>query len=127
MKTKTLSILAMLLLAFALTSCQTQEERVINKLENLSERIEKGGNDLTSEDWEDILSEYEAIHEEAMDCDFSQEQLKEFGRVDGQLSAAITKEGAKKLGRDVAKILNGGKDYMEGFIDGLGDVMKSDE
>lgn len=127
MKTKTLSIFAMLLLAFALTSCQTQEERVINKLGNLSERIEKGGNDLTSEDWEDILSEYEAIHEEALKCDFTQEQLKEFGRVDGQLSAAITREGAKKLGRDVAKFLDSGKNYMEGFLDGLGDVINSKE
>ena len=127
MKTKTLSILAVLILAFALSSCQTKEKRIINKLENLSERVEKGGDDLTSEDWEDILSEYEAIHEEAMKCDFSQEQLKEFGRVDGQLSAAITREGAKKLGRDVAKFLDSGKNYMKGFLDGFGDVMKSEE
>ena len=44
-----------------------------------------------------------------------------------ELSSVITREGAKKLGRDVAKIFDSGKTYMEGFLDGLGDIMKSKE
>lgn len=119
MKTNIIHLLGIILVILFFASCQTKEERIIAKFENLSEYIDEGKDSFSTNDWEQIFSEYLALQKEARDCDFSQEQLKEVGRADAYLTAIITKEASKKLGRDVAKFINNGKDVLNGFIDGL--------
>ena len=127
MKIKVTYYLAMICIAISLSSCQTKEERVINKFENLSEYIKEGKDTFTVSDWEQILSEYEALHKEALECEFTQEQQELIGRVDGNLTAIITKEASKKLGRDVAKFFDNGKNILKVFLDGFSESISSDE
>lgn len=106
------------------SSCQTKEERVINKFESLAERVNKNSETFSDKDWEGVLAEYEAIHKEAKECEFSDEQLREFGRVEGLLSGVMAIEGSKKLGRDLGKYVNKGKQVVEGFFEGISESSK---
>ena len=119
MKTKVLSFLIILFTAYVLTSCQTKEERVISNMEKLAELIESDGESFNNEDWNDVFVEYEQLQEEATQCEFTQEQIKELGRVEGRLAAKLTKERAKNLGRDFKNLLESGKGFVEGFVEGL--------
>jgi len=127
MKTKVISIISVIFLAFTLASCQSKEESVISKFENLSKRVETEGQNLTVDDWELILQEYEALHDEAAECDFTKEQLEELGRVDGRLTAILVREGLKKAGSEISNFMDSGKIYMKGFLDGVEQEMSNDK
>ena len=101
-----------------LMSCQSYEEGVIHKLNNLSERIDKDGKNFDADDWEEALEELADIHEDMTDCEFTPEQLKEVGRADGRLSAIITKQAAKALGHEVSDAIKGISSYAKGFKEG---------
>jgi hypothetical protein len=119
MRTKVLSFFAILLIAFTLTSCQAKEERVISNMEKLAERIESDGEGFNNEDWDAVFVEYEQLQKEAAQCEFTQDQIKELGRVEGKLAAKLTKERAKSLDRDFKNLLESGKNYIDGFVEGL--------
>ena len=128
MKKKTITILGIFIFAlFLFSSCQTKEERVINKFKDLAERVDKNSDTFSDQDWEEVLAEYEALNDEAMDCEFTNEQLREFGRVDGLLTGVITREGSKKLGRDFGRYLNEGKQVMKGFLEGFSEGISSEK
>lgn len=123
MKTKLLSFFSILFIALTLTSCQTREERVISKMETLSERIEKNADTFDSEDWEAVFKEYAQLQEQAAKCEFSEEQYKELGRIEAKLTAALASERAKNFGRDFGNLLNSGKEFVDGFLEGLSDAV----
>lgn len=119
MKTKVLFVFAILFMAFTLTSCQTKEERFIGKMESLAERIDKNAETYDSEDWEAVLKEYAQLQEEAVKCDFTQEQYKELGRIEAKLTSVLTSEGAKSFGREFNSLLQNGKNFIDGFMQGI--------
>jgi hypothetical protein len=128
MKKKSITIMGILIFAlFLFSSCQTKEERVINKFKDLAERVDKNSDTFSDQDWEEVLDEYEALNDEAMDCEFTNEQLREFGRVDGLLTGVITREGSKKLGRDLGRYINEGKQVMKGFLEGFSEGISSEK
>ena len=128
MKKKSITFLGIFIFAlFMFSSCQTKEERVINKFESLAERVDKKSETFSDKDWEEVLTEYEALHDEAMDCEFTNEQLREFGRVDGLLTGVITREGSKKLGRDLGRYINEGKEVIKGFLEGFSEGISSED
>lgn len=126
MKQPFLFILSILFL-MPLSSCQTKEERVINKLESLAERIDCDGEKFEKEDWEVVLKEYQQLQTEAADCKFSSEQLQELGRVEGKLTAVITREGAKSLGRSVGDFLQNGSQVLQGVFDGMNESLQKEK
>lgn len=107
---------AFLLLAMA--SCQSSEDRAISKLNRLAENIDKHGRDFTLEDWYEAMDDLADIHEDMSDCDFSKEQLKEIGRMDGRLSVIISREGAKVLGKEATNFLDRINSFAVGFKEG---------
>ena len=126
MKLKSVFIIA-LLSALMLSSCQTKEERVISKMNNLAERIEKNAETYDTEDWEAVLKEYQQLQKEAANCKFSSEQLHELGRVEGKLTATMTRESAKSLGRNVGDILQNGSKVLHGVFDGINESLQDNE
>ena len=120
-------LLGLCLMAFVMSSCQSKEERVIKALESLSQQVEQRADQFTEKDWENVIAKFEKIHEDALDCDFSEEQFKELGRLEGKLTATIAKESSKKLGRKVQDLINKGKSALEGFIEGLGQDSDDDD
>ncbi len=122
MKQLTLQLMKLLFFSAFLSvvmSCQTKEERVIADLEKLAIQIEQRAETYSDEDWQMVIDKYKKIHRESMDCDFTEEQLKELGRVEGKLTTVIAKEGSKKISRDVKDLVKDGKSVVEGFLQGL--------
>lgn len=113
---KIISVLVVAVAAISLlSSCQSYEDRVITKLNHLSERIDEDGKNFDADDWEEAMEELADIHEEMSDCEFTPEQLKEVGRADGRLTAIIAKEGAKALGRETSSFLRKFSSFAKGF------------
>ena len=112
----TFAVFAAILLSFA--SCKSREEKVISRLESLSERIDKNGHKFDAEDWAEAFEDLEDIHEDMEDCEFTREELKEVGRADGRLTAIIAKEGAKALGREASSFLRNFSSFAKGFQEG---------
>lgn len=96
-------------------------------MNNLSERIEKNAETYDAEDWEAVLKEYQQLQTEAMDCEFSSEQLKELGHVEGKLSAVMTRESAKSFGRSVGDALQNSGQVIQGVLEGLSESIQSEE
>ena len=111
-------ITALVTSALCLTSCKSREEKVINKLDNLSERIERNGSKFDAEDWEEAIEDFADIHEEMQDCEFTKEQLRELGKREGKVSAIIAKEGSKALGREFKNFLGNFGAFAKGFKEG---------
>ena len=118
MKTKVF-LITILTGLLSLTSCKSNEEKVINNLERLSERIEKHSNEFDAYDWEEALEDLADIHEDIQDCDFTNEQLKELGKVEGKLSAIIAKEGSKALGHSLSDVIKSFGSFASGFKEGV--------
>lgn len=104
---------------FGLSSCQTYEEKTLDKLTNLSERIEKEGPKYDANDWEEAFEELADIHEDIKDCEFTPEQLKEVGRTYGRLSAIIAKESAKALGGGISDAISRFSSFAKGYTEGV--------
>jgi len=126
MKPQFLFILSFLFL-MTMSSCQSKEERVISKMESLAERIEKNAETYDTEDWEAVLQEYQQLQTEAADCDFSSEQLRELGHVEGKLAATMTRESAKSFGRSVGDLLQNGTQVLQGVFDGINESLHTEE
>lgn len=121
---KATKVLALCLLVAFMSSCQTQEEKVISKMQALSERVQDQSDSFTDSQWEDIYTEFESLQTQAKECDFTAEQLKEMSAAEVELTAAIARQKAKELGNDISDIINEGEEIVngviEGFKDGLG-------
>lgn len=124
---KNLYLLVFSTLLCVLCSCQSKEERVISGLEKLAAQIDKRADSFTDKDWEDAMIKYEELHRQALECDFTQEQLKELGRVEGRLTTIFAKEGTKKIGRNIKDLIDGGKAVIDGFLQGIDEVVNDKE
>ena len=103
MMKKAIQVLTVCLIVAFMSSCQTktQEEKVISKMKALAERVESNNETYNDAEWDKVTSEYEALQKEAKECDFTTEQLKDLAKVEAELTAAIAKQGAKRVGSDI--------------------------
>ena len=102
-----------------LSSCKPKEERVIDRINNLSEKIEKHGESWDADDWADALEELQDIHADIEECDFTKEQLRKLGKVEGKLMGVIATEGAKSLQSTTESFFESAGSYIQGFKKGL--------
>ena len=99
-------VVAILLSCSLLTSCQSREEKVISQLESVCKAAEKGN--LDAKDIESLQAKYDAIHQTAKECNFTNEQVKEVSRLEARYAKAITKNAVERANNAV-----------EGFLEGL--------
>lgn len=116
---KNLLFVVALITTFTLSSCRSYEESVINKLENLSDRVDKKSKDFDIKDWEKVFKDFADIHEKMEDCEFTQKQLKEVGRLEGRLSATIIREGAQAIGQSFSGAIEGISSLIKGIKQGV--------
>ena len=126
MKSK-LILSALFICLLVLSSCQSREEKVISKLDSLSERIEKDGSIFDADDWEEAIEDFADIHEEMQDCEFTNEQLRELGKKEGKVSAILAKEGSKALGREFKNFLGNFGAFANGFKEGTEENVNEDD
>ena len=126
MKSK-LILSALFISLLALSSCQSREEKVISKLDSLSERIEKDGSNFDADDWEEAIEDFADIHEEMQDCEFTKEQLRELGKKEGKVSAILAKEGSKALGREFKNFIGNFGAFAKGLKEGAESAYDEEE
>lgn len=118
MKKFLILVCAVVVFSFVFCSCQSKEQKVIDQLKSLTEKIEKNSSDWDSDQWTDALADLEKIHEEMKDCEFNNEQLQTLGEVEGRLTTVVMTEGAKAFGKNVGSFLQGAGSYIKGFKEG---------
>ena len=124
---KTIKALTLCLLLAVMSSCQTQEEKVISKMQALAERVENKAESYNDEEWKNVINEFEALQKQAKECDFSKEQLKELAKAEAELTTAIAKQGAKKVGNDINDLIDEGKEVINGIKEGIKEGLDVDE
>lgn len=110
--------LAAIAFSLGFSSCETSKTP-ISELSSLVEKVEDRYDEFTDEDWEKIVSEYEKIEEELSKYDYSEEDLKEIGKLKGRIFAKMTKNAVKDFSKqieDLGKQIKGG---VEGFFEEL--------
>ena len=121
MMKKALKVLTVCLLVAFMSSCQTQtqEQKVISKMQALAERVENNKETYSDAEWDKVINEFNALQQQAKECEFSKEQLKDLAKVEAELTAAIAKQGAKRVGSDIKDAIDEGKEMLNGVIDGI--------
>ena len=97
-------------LVFSFTSCDSSQS-AINDLEVLLQEIETNYQTYTEEDWENMSLSYSAIEEELAKHEYTDEELKEIGRLKGKCMGYLTKQSIKDLEKQIKGI--------EGFLEVL--------
>lgn len=119
MSIKKIHLFALVFVAISISSCQSQEEKAIDKLDTLVERVEKNGNDYSADDWKAVVKDLEAINKEMENYDYSKEELKEIGRKEGRIMVMMTQEAAKYLKNNYQSILEGVGSFAKGIKEGV--------
>lgn len=113
-----LTICLTFMILFGITSCDSSQS-AIRDLEILLNEIEENHQSYTEEDWENMSLSYSAIEEELAKYEYTDEELKEIGRLKGKCIGYLTKQSLNDLEKqieDLTKELEGG---IEGFLEVL--------
>ena len=102
-------ILLMIASQLCLSSCSSDP---ISRLRSLCEVIDEEGSSFNGEDWEGVMAECEESQEELSEGTYSQEELKEIGR----LEARFYVKAGSKLG---GAYMRGIKSEIEGITEEL--------
>ena len=110
--------LAAIAFSLGFSSCETSKTP-IEHLSSLVEQVEDKYDEFTEDDWEKILSEYEQIEEDLSKYEYTDDELKEIGKLKGRIYAKMTKNALKDFSKqieDLGKQIEGG---VEGFFEEL--------
>lgn len=89
---KITSFLLVAVLAITMSSCaKWQAQHQINALESLVEKVENHASDFTRSDWEKTSAKYEDICQKMNQCEYTNEQLQEIGRLKARYYVAYAK------------------------------------
>ncbi len=107
MKVKSiLSIVAIFFIALGVSSCQSKEESFVDKLNDIYEEINNADN-LSSEEWDALINEFTALHDEAANYNFTEEQIKEIAKLETKIATAASKKAFGTALKSGGAILKG--------------------
>jgi hypothetical protein len=117
MKNLFLTVVSFVML-LGMISCDSSQS-AIRDLEVLLNEIEANYQSYSEEDWENMSLSYSAIEEELAKHEYTDEELKEIGRMKGRCLGYLTKQSIREFEKqleDFGKELEGG---IEGFLEVL--------
>lgn len=88
--------LFLLISPLVFTSCETSQAP-INELTSLLEKIDNNSENYSEEDWNNITNEFTEIEEELTKYEYTDEELKEIGRIKDIIIIKMTKSVVKDL------------------------------
>ena len=100
---KTIVLCAILILS----SCQSQEEKIISSLNDMAEQVKNDSDDWDAQDWVDIATGLRHIGIDMKNCKFSDEQLKEAYKAQKYILEAIASKGVDAYGEEMKSMLSG--------------------
>lgn len=116
-KLRSLIILFCVSLFFCLTACTTKQGP-ISDLANLTEEVKTYGASYSEDDWKSVAKELDAIEKEIelYKDEYTNEELKEIGRLKGILLVQHTKNTVKSIKERVESAVNETEGLIEGFL-----------
>lgn len=107
------------LLAISCNNAKTS----IDELSLLIEDIEENSDNYTDEDWEYVIEEYSLIEQEMENYEYTDEELREIGRLKGIFAMKIAKQVLKDYTEDIKDI----QLQFEGGLDGIKEELNKDD
>lgn len=112
---KVLIILLTMGLASFVVACATPEEQSLRTLQELYEDMELNHENYTIEDWEKAQVDFEVITAQMKLHNYTDEQLREIGKLKGKCSAYLTKGLFKRAEKGMVEFSG----ILEGFFEEL--------
>lgn len=119
MKNLFLTVVTFVML-LGMISCDSSQS-AIRDLEVLLNEIEANYQSYSEEDWENMSLSYSAIEEELAKHEYTDEELKEIGRMKGRCLGYLTKQSIKEIEKQLEDF---GKE-LEGGIEGFWEVLSN--
>lgn len=107
------------LLAISCNNAKTS----IDELSLLIEDIEENSDNYTDEDWEYVIEEYSLIEQEMENYEYTDEELREIGRLKGIFAMKIAKQVLKDYTEDIKDM----QLQFEGGLDGIKEELNKDD
>ena len=103
-------------------SCNSKQD-AISQLETLCEELQENGDKYTIDDWDAAIAEMNDIDDmiKQYQSEYSEEELKEIGRLKGLCLAHFTKNSAHSLKNQLKNVMKEAEGIFEGFTEGLTD------
>lgn len=113
-------IFLLIVFTLGLIACNSKRTPIDN-LAELTEEIQNKSVEYSQEDWEQAAHKYEMIEQELRELmtEYSDEELKEIGRLKGICLARFAKYSLHSLGTEMENTLKEAKGIMEGFTEEL--------
>lgn len=109
-------LLVLLLCSVLLCACQTAEQRNILKLQKFTTTLQQNAPTYTDTDWDASFQEYELLVAEIEEGHYTDEQLREIGRLKGQCVAIYSKSALKLFKDGLKDTINELEGAIEGFL-----------
>lgn len=110
--------IAIVVAMFSLTSCQSKEEKIISRYEELIKNIE-ADEDFNEEDMRNYSDEFNAIKADSEECQFSEEQNKQINELNSRFVQIMASKLPGIMINNLDGIIKNGKDFIKGFTDGF--------
>ena len=111
---------------FLFSSCENKQTP-IKKLEKLDRALVQKSESFTEQDWENAMMEYEQIEQELSMYDYTDEELRQIGKLKGRLFAKISKEYLNKTMDEFETQMKMFEGALEGFMEELGTTLDGGE
>jgi len=111
--------LSVFFVTLSFTAC-VNSQTPIKELEKIAKEVEENYNSYTEEDVEKVLAKLEVLEKDFEKYEYTDEELREIGRLNGRMSAYLTKAALNNLSSsmgDLFQELGGG---IEGFMEAFG-------
>lgn len=120
---KLLSLVTLILLIF-LCACSSKQDPV-NKLEDLVEELQDESEDYSPKDWERLAQTYAEIEQDLQKYEYTDEELKEIGKLKAKCFRSFAKSSAKALKSTMHNFkmqLDGASEEIEDALDEFKDI-----
>lgn len=120
---KLIFIFILTIFTLTLVSCNNKNTP-INQLEELSEDLKQNSKDYTEDDWAAISQSLENIHAEIEEhrTEYTEEELKEIGRLKGICGVYLTRYAIKNASVRIRDAIR----QFSGALDGAKEVLDKD-
>lgn len=115
---KKISILFVSFIVFTLTACSGPQTPV-KELRKLADEVEMNYDSYTDEEIENVLEKLDSIDTEMQQYEYTGEELRVIGRLNGRVSMYLAKAYLKRAGSELGEITQGLMGGMEGVLDAL--------
>lgn len=112
------NVLLLILFTVGIAACSSRQTP-INKLADFTEEIQNESAEYSQKDWEQAAQEFEHIEQELSEfkSEYTDDELKEIGRMKGICLARFTKHRIRSFGNEMENALKEVKGIMEGFTE----------